>query len=277
MAQADIIFQQNVRDILEKGVWQDPKAGLRTRWADGQPAKAKKIFGLVNRYHLQEEFPILTVRKCPFHYPIREMLWIWQKHSNRVADLGLPLWDAWAKEDGTIGKAYGYQLGIPYRFAEGESTIVDHLLYLLKHDPNSRRMVAHMYNYQDLADMALEPCAYSLTLNVTGHTLNGLLNQRSQDMMVANSWNVVQYACLLHLFAQVSGLVPGDLVHVIADAHIYDRHMSMAEDLLQAPSYPAPEFSLTPAPGGFYAYTEENFHLAFYQYGKDYGSLEVAE
>ncbi|MBP6162296.1 MAG: thymidylate synthase, partial [Clostridia bacterium] len=222
MSYCDEVFRANCRDILENG-FSDEHQEVRPRWEDGSPAHTLKRFGIVNRYDLAEEFPILTLRRMYYKNAIDEILWIWQKKSNRVSELNSGIWDQWCLEDGTIGKAYGYQLAQKYRFPEGEFDQVDRVLYELKHNPNSRRIMTNLYNFADLEDMALYPCAYSMTFNVTGNRLNGILNQRSNDVLVANNWNVVQYAILLVMFAQVSNLVPGELIHVIADAHIYDR------------------------------------------------------
>ena len=237
MSRADEIFLQNCRDILDRGVW-DTDLAVRPRWQDGTPAHTVKLFGVVNRYDLREEFPILTVRKQYLKSAIDELLWIWQKKSNNIADLSSHVWDSWADETGSIGKAYGYQLGVPYDFPEGRMDQVDWILKTLRENPASRRMVTNLFNHHDLKDMALQPCAYSMTFNVSGNVLNGILNQRSQDMLTANGWNVMQYAALLMMFAQVSGLVPGELVHVIADCHIYDRHVPIVEELLKREPYP---------------------------------------
>ena len=263
MSMADEIFIRNCRDILENGVWDTDKE-VRPRWEDGTPAHTIKKFGQVSRYDLREEFPILTVRRTYLKSAIDEILWIWQKKSNNIRDLSSHIWDSWADESGSIGKAYGYQLGIKYDFPEGKFDQVDKVLYDLKHAPASRRIIAHMYNVADLKDMHLYPCAYSMTFNVTGNTLNGILNQRSQDMLAANNWNVVQYALLVHMFAQVSGLVPGELVHVIADAHIYDRHVPIVERMLEQTPAPAPRLIMDPAVTDFYAFTTDSFRLEGY-------------
>ncbi len=222
MSYADNVFQQNCRDILENGVW-DTDLTVRPRWDDGVPAHTVKKFGIVNRYDLKKEFPILTIRRTFFKTAIDELLWIWQKKSNNIHDLNGHIWDQWADESGSIGKAYGYQLGLKHKYAEGEFDQVDRVIYDLTHNPASRRIMTNLYNFEDLHEMALYPCAYSMTFNVSGNTLNAILNQRSQDMLAANNWNVVQYAVLVHMMAQVAGLQAGELVHVIADAHIYDR------------------------------------------------------
>ena len=219
MSYADKVFVENVKDILENGVWDTDKE-VRPHWEDGTPAHTVKKFCVVNRYDLQKEFPIITVRRTFFKSAIDEILWIWQKKSNNVHDLKSRIWDSWADENGSIGKAYGYQLAKKSIYKEGEFDQVDRVLFDLKNNPQSRRIMTNIYNFDDLHEMNLYPCAYSMTFNVSGDTLNGILNQRSQDTLTANNWNVVQYAVLLHMFAQVSGLKAGELVHVIADAHI---------------------------------------------------------
>lgn len=224
MSYADQVFRANCLDILQNGV-RDDDLTVRPHWEDGTPAHTIKKFGLVNRYDLQKEFPILTLRRTYLKSAVDELLWIWQKKSNNVHDLSSHIWDAWADETGSIGKAYGYQFGVKHQYKEGMFDQVDRVLYDLKHNPASRRILTSLYNFEDLHDMNLYPCAYSMTFNVSNGTLNAILNQRSQDMLAANNWNVCQYAVLVHMFAQVSGLKAGELVHVIADAHIYDRHI----------------------------------------------------
>ena len=222
MSYADQIFIQNCNDILEHGVW-DTDYDVRPVWEDGTPAHTIKRFGIVNRYDLTREFPVITLRRTAFKSAVDELLWIWQKKSNNIHDLNSHIWDSWADENGSIGKAYGYQLGVKHRYPEGEFDQVDRVLYDLKHNPASRRILTSLYNHHDLSEMALYPCAWSVTFNVSGRTLNAVLNQRSQDMLTANGWNVMQYAMLVHFLARASGLEAGELVHVIADAHIYDR------------------------------------------------------
>ena len=265
MSRADQIFIRNCRDILTNGVW-DTDREVRPRWEDGSPAHTVKLFGVVNRYDLREEFPILTIRRTFWKSAVDELLWIWQKKSNNVHELRSRVWDAWADADGSIGKAYGYQLGVKYRFPEGEFDQVDRVLYDLRHNPASRRILTSLYNFADLNEMALYPCAYSMTFNVSGNRLNAILNQRSQDMLTANNWNVCQYAVLVHMFARASGLVPGELVHVIADAHIYDRHVPLVEKILANPLYPAPQLQVDPDVSDFYAFTRDSFSLPGYQY-----------
>ena len=264
MSYADQVFRRNCEDILKNGVW-DTELAVRPRWEDGTPAHTVKKFGIVNRYDLQREFPILTLRRTYWKSAVDELLWIWQKKSNNVHDLSSHIWDAWADESGSIGKAYGYQLGVKHQYKEGMFDQVDRVLYDLKHDPASRRILTNLYNFADLHEMALYPCAYSMTFNVSGDTLNAILNQRSQDMLAANNWNVVQYAVLVHMMAQVSGLKAGELVHVIADAHIYDRHVPIVEQMLSEPEKPAPAFFIDPSVTDFYAFTKDSFRLEGYE------------
>jgi thymidylate synthase len=230
----------------------------------------------VNRYDLQEEFPILTLRPTNLEAAIDEILWIWQKKSNKVSELNSKIWDAWTDEKGTIGKAYGYQLGRLIDFPEGNMDQVDWLLLSLNNNPYGRRMIANLFNHDDLKDMALHPCAYSITLNVTGDKLNMILNQRSQDILVANNWNVCQYAILLHMFAIHAGLKVGELVHVIADAHIYDRHVELVKELISREPYPVPMLKINPDVKGFYDFRVGDFELVNYKAGKQMKKIPVA-
>ena len=275
MSYADQVFRRNCEDILKNGVW-DTELAVRPRWEDGTPAHTVKKFGIVNRYDLQREFPILTLRRTYWKSAVDELLWIWQKKSNNVHDLSSHIWDAWADESGSIGKAYGYQLGVKHQYKEGMFDQVDRVLYDLKHDPASRRILTNLYNFADLHEMALYPCAYSMTFNVSGDTLNAILNQRSQDMLAANNWNVVQYAVLVHMMAQVSGLKAGELVHVIADAHIYDRHVPIIEQMLSEPEKPAPAFFIDPSVTDFYAFTKDSFRLEGYEPGPFEAKIPIA-
>ena len=265
MSRADELFIQNCRDILANGVW-DTDREVRPRWEDGTPAHTIKRFGIVDRYDLQEEFPALTIRKMAFRNAVDELLWIWQKRSNDIHDLHSHIWDAWADEDGSIGKAYGYQLGVKHQYPEGEFDQVERVLYDLKHDPASRRIVTSLYNHDDLHEMRLYPCAWSVTFNVSGNTLNAILNQRSQDMLTANGWNVMQYAALVHMMAQVSGLVPGELVHVIADAHIYDRHVPLVEELIRREPLDGPRLWIDPSVEDFWSFRPDSLRLEGYRY-----------
>ena len=275
MSKADQIFIENMKDILENGFW-DTELPVRPHWEDGTPAHTVKKFCIVNRYNLQEEFPIMTIRRTAFKSCIDEILWIWQKKSNNIHDLKSHIWDSWADENGSIGKAYGYQLGIKHHYKEGDFDQVDRVLYDLKNNPQSRRIMTNIYNFQDLHEMNLYPCAYSMTFNVTGDTLNGILNQRSNDMLTANNWNVVQYAILLMMFAQVSGLKAGTLVHVIADAHIYDRHVDLVKEVIAKPQHPAPKIKINPNVKNFYDFKVEDFELVDYEYEKLDKKIPVA-
>ena len=275
MSKADKIFITMCKDILENGYSTEGQK-IRPVWEDGTPAHSIKKFGVVNRYDLSEEFPILTLRPTPLARAIDEILWIWQKKSNNIKDLGSHIWDAWADENGSIGKAYGYQLSIRHKYPEGEFDQVDRVLYDLKHNPYSRRILTNIYNHSDLHEMNLYPCAYSMTFNVTGDRLNAILNQRSQDVLPANNWNVCQYAILVHMFAIVSGLKAGELVHVIADAHIYDRHIPIVKELMERPQYPAPKLVINPKVHDFYDFRPEDFQLVGYRKGPQIKNIPIA-
>ncbi|MGN0806479.1 MAG: thymidylate synthase [Candidatus Coproplasma sp.] len=276
MSLADKIFVDNMNDIIENGVW-DTKLDVRPKWSDGTPAHTVKKFGIVNRYDLSKEFPILTIRKTYFKSAVDELLWIWQKKSNNVKDLHSKIWNQWADEDGSIGKAYGYQLGVKNIYKEGEFDQVDRVLYDLKHNPASRRILTNIYNFADLHEMNLYPCAYSMTFNVSDGVLNGILNQRSNDMLTANNWNVVQYAVLLIMFAQVSHLKAGELVHVIADAHIYDRHVPMVKEIITHEQFAAPKLEVDPDIKNFYDFTVDSFKLVDYKCDTAKYDIPVAE
>ena len=275
MSKADNLFINMCQKILDEGFSSEGQT-VRARWEDGTPAHTIKTFGVVNRYDLQEEFPALTLRPTAIKLCVDEMLWIWQKKSNNVNDLGSKIWDQWADEDGSIGKAYGYQMSKKYKFSQGEMDQVDNVLWQLKNTPYSRRIMTNIYNFQDLSEMGLEPCAYSMTFNVTGDTLNGILNQRSQDILATNNWNVVQYSVLLHMLAQVSGLKAGELVHVISDAHIYDRHVPLIKELIKRETYPAPKFKLNPEIKDFYDFTVDDVVIENYQKGPQITNIPIA-
>lgn len=264
MSRADELFIQNCKDIIEHGIW-DTDLNVRPRWEDGTPAHTVKKFGIVNRYQLNEEFPILTLRRTFWKSSLDELLWIWQKKSNKISELGSHVWDSWADGNGTIGKAYGYQLGIKHKYPEGEFDQVDRVIYELKNNPASRRILTNIYNFEDLHEMGLYPCAYSMTFNVSGNTLNTILNQRSQDMLPANNWNVVQYALLTYMMARTAGLEVGELVHVIADAHIYDRHLPIVEKLISKAPKPAPKLIIDSSITDYYAFTKDSFKLEGYE------------
>ncbi|NLB80233.1 MAG: thymidylate synthase [Clostridiaceae bacterium] len=265
MSLADNIFIKNCTDILNNGYW-DTDCDVRPKWEDGTSAHSVKLFGVVNRYDLSVEFPILTIRKTNIPAAVDELLWIWQKKSNNIADLNSKIWDAWADDNGSIGKAYGYQLGIQHKYKEGMFDQVDRVLFDLKNTPNSRRIITNIYNHNDLHEMNLYPCAYSVTFNVTGNKLNAILNQRSQDMLVANNWNVCQYAVLVHMFAQVSNLKVGDLIHVIADSHIYDRHIPLLKEVIEKKPFEAPPFFIDNSISDFYKFTAQSVGVSDYNY-----------
>jgi len=288
MSKADTIFINMCKDILDNG---DSSEGQKVRavWSDGAPAHTVKRFGVVNRYDLSEEFPAITLRPVPFGICVDELLWIWQKKSNNIRDLSSRIWDSWAGADDTIGKAYGYQLGVKYDFGGGRvMDQVDNVLWQLKNTPYSRRIMTNLYNFADLSEMGLEPCAYSMTFNVTeapsGDTaegkkrgkLNAILNQRSQDVLAANAWNVCQYAVLVHMLAQVSGLEVGEFVHVIADAHIYDRHLPVIEELIKRSPHPAPRLWIDDSVTDFYDFTPESVRLEGYESGEQIKGIPIA-
>ena len=275
MSLADEIFIKNCTDILENG-YLDSDLDVRPKWEDGTPAHTIKKFGVVNRYDLSKEFPILTLRRTYLKSAIKEILWIWQKKSNNIKDLDSHIWDQWADAEGSIGKAYGYQLGIKHKYREGEFDQVDRVIYDLKNNPQSRRIMTNIYNHEDLSEMALYPCAYSMTFNVSGDTLNGILNQRSQDMLAANNWNVCQYAILMHMMADVSGLKVGELVHVIADAHIYDRHIPIIKEIISKTPYDAPKLIKTEDVTDFYKFTADTYKLENYKFNEFTTKIPVA-
>ena len=275
MSYADQVFISVCRDILDNG-FRDNALAVRPHWEDGTPAHTIKKFGVVNRYDLRKEFPVMTLRRTYFKSCVDELLWIWQKKSNDIHELHSHVWDAWADEKGTIGKAYGYQLGVKHQYSDGWYDQVDRVLKDLKENPASRRMLTNLFNHHDLSEMGLYPCAYSMTFNVTGNTLNAILNQRSQDMLTASNWNVCQYAVLVHMMAQVSGLVAGELVHVIADCHIYDRHIPIVEALIQRQPRPAPKLWIDPSVKNFYDFTVDSFRLEGYDPWPFDEKIEVA-
>ena len=275
MSKADGLFVNMCEQILTDGFSTEGET-VRAHWEDGSPAYTIKTFGVVNRYDLSEEFPALTLRPTAIKSAMDEILWIWQRKSNNIHDLKPHIWDEWADEDGSIGKAYGYQMAKKYQFAQGEMDQVDNVLWQLKNQPQSRRIMTNIYNFEDLSEMNLEPCAYSMTFNVTGSRLNAILNQRSQDILAANNWNVVQYSILLMMFAQASGLEAGELVHVISDAHIYNRHVPVIEELIRRPQYPAPKVSLNPEIRDFYDFTTADITVEDYQTNPQVKNIPIA-
>ncbi len=274
MSRTDRIFIDMCKNVLDNGILDE--GNVRPHWDDGEPAYTKKVFGVVNRYNLEEEFPLLTLRPINFRAAIDEILWIWQKKSNNINDLNSHIWDSWADENGSIGKAYGYQLAVKHKYKEGMFDQVDRVLYDLKNNPSSRRIMTNIYNHHDLSKMALYPCAYSVTFNVSQGKLNAILNQRSQDILAANAWNVSQYAALVMMLAQVSGLKAGELVHVIADAHIYDRHIDIVKELISRKENPAPVVKLNPEIKKFYDFKVEDFVVENYVTGDKIGKIPVA-
>jgi len=275
MSKADVLFVNMCKRILEEG-FSTEGATVRARWEDGSPAYTIKTFGVVNRYDLSQEFPALTLRRTAIKSAMDEVLWIWQRKSNNIHDLKPHIWDEWADPDGSIGKAYGYQMAKKYKFAQGEMDQVDNVIWQLKNQPQSRRILTNMYNFEDLSEMNLEPCAYSVTFNVTGNKLNAILNQRSQDILAANNWNVVQYALLVMMLAQVTGYQPGELVHVISDAHIYNRHVPIIEELIERRQYPAPKVTLNPEIKDFYDFTPEDVRVEDYLHGEQILNIPIA-
>ena len=275
MSKADTIFVNMCQDIIDNGYSSEGQK-VRPVWEDGTPAHTIKQFGVVNRYDLSEEFPALTLRPTAIKSACDEMLWIWQKKSNNINDLNSKIWDSWADESGSIGKAYGYQLGVKYRFAQGEMDQVDNVIWQLKNQPYSRRIMTNIFNFEDLMEMGLEPCAYSMTFNVTGNRLNGILNQRSQDILAANNWNVVQYSILLMMLAQVTGFVPGELVHVISDAHIYDRHVEIVKELITRPQFDAPKVTLNPEIKNFYDFKVADITVENYKTNPQIKNIPIA-
>lgn len=281
MSLADKIFVDMCTDILENGTSTEGQK-VRPHWEDGTSAYTIKKFGVINRYDLSKEFPALTLRKTGIKSCTDEMLWIWQRKSNNIHDLKPHIWDEWADPDGSIGKAYGYQMGVKHHYPEGDMDQVDRVIYDLKKNPFSRRILTNIYVHADLHEMNLYPCAYSMTFNVTqkpGHeklTLNAILNQRSNDVLAANNWNVMQYAVLVHMLAQVCDMEVGELVHVIADAHIYDRHVDIIKELITRPQYPAPTFHLNPDVHDFYDFTPDDVSLENYQYGPKVENIPIA-
>ena len=281
MSYADQVFINMCRDILDNGCSTEGEK-VRPKWEDGSYAYTMKKFGVVNRYDLSKEFPALTLRKTAIKSATDEMLWIWQRKSNNIHDLNSTVWDEWADENGSIGKAYGYQMGVKHQYKEGMMDQVDRVIYDLKNNPYSRRIMTNIYVHQDLHEMNLYPCAYSMTFNVTKKpgddklVLNAILNQRSQDVLAANNWNVVQYSVLMHMLAQVCDMQVGELVHVIADAHIYDRHIPLIEELISRETHPAPIFKLNPDIKNFYDFTTKDITIENYVNGPQIKNIPIA-
>ncbi|MBR6404230.1 MAG: thymidylate synthase [Eubacterium sp.] len=275
MSKADEIYINMCKQILTEGI--DTKGEkVRPKWSDGTSAYTIKKFGVVNRYDISKEFPAFSLRRTYIKSAVDEILWIYQKKSNNIHELNSHIWDEWADEDGSIGKAYGYQIGVKSRYKEGNMDQMDRVLFDLKENPYSRRIMTNMYVHHDLSEMHLYPCAYSVTYNVTGNKLNAILNQRSQDVLAAGNWNVVQYAALLMMVARATGFEPGELVHVIADAHIYDRHVPIIEELIKRETYPAPKVTLNPEKTDFYSFTPDDFIVENYKYGEQIKNIPIA-
>ena len=281
MSKADELFCAMCADILENGTTTEGQK-VRPHWEDGTPAYTIKQFGVVNRYDLREEFPALTLRRTALKSAMDEVLWIYQKKSNNIHDLHSHIWDEWADETGSIGKAYGYQIGQKSHYPQGDMDQMDKVLYDLRETPFSRRIMTNTYVFADLSEMNLYPCAYSCTYNVTQTpgtdklTLNMVLNQRSQDVLAANNWNVCQYAILLMMVAQSVGMIAGQLVHVIADAHIYDRHIDIIRELISRPKLAAPRVSLNPEVTDFYGFTTDDLIVENYEHGPQVRNIPIA-
>ena len=281
MSYADKVFIDMCRDIIDNGTSTEGEK-VRPVWEDGTSAYTIKRFGVVNRYDLSKEFPALTLRRTAIKSCVDELLWIWQKKSNNVNELKSHIWDSWADETGSIGKAYGYQMGVKHQYKEGRMDQTDRVIFDLKNNPYSRRIMTNIYVHNDLHEMHLYPCAYSMTFNVTQEkdseklTLNAILNQRSQDVLAANNWNVCQYAVLVHMLAQVCGMKAGEFVHVIADAHIYDRHVPMIEELISREPLPAPTFWLNPEITDFYDFTPDDVRLDRYETHPQIKNIPIA-
>ena len=281
MSKADQLFVSMCKDILDHGTTTEGEK-VRPRWEDGSPAYTIKNFGVTNRYDLREEFPALTLRRTALKSAMDETLWIYQKKSNNINDLNSHIWDQWADESGSIGKAYGYQIAQKSSYREGEFDQMDRVLYDLEHTPFSRRIMTNMYTFADLHEMNLYPCAYSVTYNVTQGegdekpVLNMVLMQRSQDILAANNWNVCQYAILLMMVARHVDMVAGELLHVIVDAHIYDRHVDIVRELIERPQYPAPRVSLNPNVQNFYDFTTDDLIVEDYNHGPQVKNIPIA-
>ena len=281
MSYADKVFIDMCRDIIDNGTSTEGEK-VRPVWEDGTSAYTIKRFGVVNRYDLSKEFPALTLRRTAIKSCVDELLWIWQKKSNNVNELKSHIWDSWADETGSIGKAYGYQMGVKHQYKESRMDQTDRVIFDLKNNPYSRRIMTNIYVHNDLHEMHLYPCAYSMTFNVTKEkdseklTLNAILNQRSQDVLAANNWNVCQYAVLVHMLAQVCGMKAGEFVHVIADAHIYDRHVPMIEELISREPLPAPTFWLNPEITDFYDFTPDDVRLDRYETHPQIKNIPIA-
>ena len=281
MSRADDIFISMCSDIIERGTTTEGQK-VRPHWEDGTPAYTIKRFGVCNRYDLREEFPALTLRRTALKSAMDEVLWIYQRKSNNIHDLKPHIWDEWADETGSIGKAYGYQVGVKSHYPDGDYDQMDRVLKDLRGNPYSRRIMTNLYTFADLSEMNLYPCAYNAIYNVTQEsgedrpTLNMVLVQRSQDVLAANNWNVCQYALLLMMVAQVSNMNAGELVHMIADAHIYDRHVDIVRELISRPTFPAPTVRLNPDVTDFYDFTTDDLIVENYEHGSQVKNIPIA-
>ena len=281
MSKADQQFVKMCRDILDHGTTTEGEK-VRPHWEDGTPAYTIKNFGVTARYDLREEFPALTLRRTALKSAMDEVLWIYQRKSNNIHDLNSHIWDEWADETGSIGKAYGYQVGVKSHYPDGDFDQMDRVLKDLRENPYSRRIMTNLYTFSDLSEMNLYPCAYNAIYNVTQEpgedrpTLNMVLVQRSQDVLAANNWNVCQYAILLMMVAQVSDMNAGELVHMIADAHIYDRHVDIVRELIARPTHPAPVVRLNPEVTNFYDFTTDDLIVEGYEHGPQVKNIPIA-
>ncbi len=253
MSLADTQYLQIIENILDHGYYANNRTGIATY----------KLPHQVMQFNLAEEFPILTTKFVAFKTAIKELLWIWQLQSNDVRQLqamNVKVWDEWMREDGTIGKAYGYQIA---KYKQ-----LDNLLDMLQKDPQSRRMIVTLWNIEDLPDMALQPCAYETLWDVTDGRLNCMLIQRSGDMGLGVPFNTAQYAALVHMIAQVSGLQAGQFTHVINNAHIYENHVEALRTQLERreEALSAPILRINPDVTDFYDFKAEDIILEGYEH-----------
>ena len=304
MSYADKVFKENLRSIIEEGTSTEGQK-VRPHWEDGTPAYTIKQFGISNTYDLRKEFPAITVRKTALKSCMDEILWIYQKKSNNIHDLNSHIWDQWADKDGSIGKAYGYQVGKRFlhhrsnelplsevypsviaqsRLGEKYKIYLDQMdgaLYDLRNTPFSRRIMISLWCPEELHEMNLEPCCWSVIFNVTDEgqdklVLNMVLNQRSNDFITANNWNTAQYAIFLMMVAQSVDMIPGKLVHNITDCHVYDRHIDIARELLNRPEHPAPKVSLNPEIKNFYDFTTDDLIVENYETEPQIKNIPIA-
>ena len=299
MSLADKYFKEAANKILTEG-YSDESMQVRPHWEDGTPAHTIKTFCYVCRYDLSKEFPILTLRRQAFKTMIKELLWMWQMKSNNINDVDFHIWDQWADENGSIGKTYSYQLAQKYghhKIKEGEDLSsypsaeigndgwvyldqVDGVLYDLKNNPASRRIITNMWQIKDLKDMNLAPCVYETLWDITPDgKLNMTLIQRSGDMCAAaapGGFDTIEYATLLYLMAHVCGYKPGEFVHIVNNLHIYDRHIDIIKKVCNNPEYDAPKLWINTDKTDFYDFTIDDFKLIDYQSTKLEEKIEVA-